>query len=208
MAVGSTGVLYGTTEIGGDTGCDLGCGTVFSLTAPASPGGSWTETVYLFPGGEGGNLVAGGVVIGPGVLYGTPNEGGLCCGTVFSLERPSSPGGSVTENVLYGFTGGPSDGANPAAGVVIGSGGELDGTTGAGGTFGYGAVFSLTPSASPGGRWSERVLYNFTGGDDGANPAGGVVLRSGGVLYGTTLGGGLGVGTVFSLTPAVSAGGA
>ena len=45
-------VLYGTTNYGGTTSCYLGCGTVFSLTPPASPGGSWTEAVlYSFQGG-------------------------------------------------------------------------------------------------------------------------------------------------------------
>ena len=44
-----------------------------------------------------------------------------------------------------------SDGPNPAAGVVIGVGGVLYGTSEFGGAMGYGIVFSLTPPASPGG---------------------------------------------------------
>jgi hypothetical protein len=38
----------------------------------------------------------------------------------------------------------------------------------AGGKNGDGLVFSLKPPASPGGEWTETVLYRFTGGSDGA----------------------------------------
>jgi uncharacterized repeat protein (TIGR03803 family) len=41
-------VLYGTTTYGGTGPCTVnypGCGTVFSLTPPASPSGAWTEAV-------------------------------------------------------------------------------------------------------------------------------------------------------------------
>jgi hypothetical protein len=50
-----------------------GCGTVFSLTPPASPGGSWTETVlHAFSGGDDGGLPRAGPTIGgSGVLYGS-----------------------------------------------------------------------------------------------------------------------------------------
>ena len=48
LAIGSRGVLYGTTFAGGSgpTICDLqSCGTVFALTPPTSAGGHWTEAV-------------------------------------------------------------------------------------------------------------------------------------------------------------------
>jgi len=53
------------------------------------------------------------------------------------------------------------------------------------------------------------VLYAFNGGGDGANPYAGVVIGSGGVLFGTTYFGGIaagnsGYGTVFSLSPPAS----
>jgi hypothetical protein len=35
------------------------------------------------------------------------------------------------------------------------------------------------------GTWTYSVLYAFTGGDDGGNPYGGVVIDSIGDLYGT-----------------------
>ena len=148
VVIGKGGVLYGTAETGG-----VGGGTVFQLTPPASPGGAWTETVlYDFspPGSDGGYPWATVTVGSGGVLYGTTFGGGTgpaCsggCGTVFSLTPPASPGGAWTETVLHSFTGG-SDGERPTAGVVIGSGSVLYGTTSSGGTSGYGTVFALKP---------------------------------------------------------------
>jgi uncharacterized repeat protein (TIGR03803 family) len=190
IVVGSDGVLYGTTLYGGT----YDAGTVYSLTPPAAPGGAWTETV-LYSFDDGG--LYGAVAIGSGgVLYGTTWGGGNN-GTVFSLTPPASPGGAWTESVLYQFTFGGSAGAGPYAGVVIDTNGVLYGATYDGGLFpqnicnsGCGAVFSLSPPASPGGAWTETTLHTFTGDStgyaDGATPAGGLVLCAGGVLYGTT----------------------
>jgi hypothetical protein len=107
----------------------------------------------------------------------------------------------IGSGVLYGTTlGGGSDGSNPRNGsLVIGSGGVLYGTTESGGTSGSGTVF-LTPPATPGGAWTETLLYNFTGSSDGSGPWANVIVGEG-VLLGTTLNGGTsGNGTVFSLT--------
>jgi uncharacterized repeat protein (TIGR03803 family) len=213
IVVGHGGVLFGTTQVGGTSNI----GTVFSLTPPASPGGVWTETVlHNFGGapGDGATPFDAPVVIGSGgVLYGTTENGGTSNnGTVFSLTPPASPGGAWTETVLYSFAGSPDDGANPQAGVVIGGGGVLYGTTTGGGISacpfgGCGTVFSLKPPLSPGGSWTETVLYSLEY-STGSNPWGSVVIGSG-VLYGTTyFGGTAGNGTVFSLTPPASPRGA
>jgi len=72
VAVASSGVLYGTTDNGGAGPCQLGCGTAFSLTPPASPGGAWTESVLHKFGTKKGDgfLYPSNLVIGPGgVLY-------------------------------------------------------------------------------------------------------------------------------------------
>src|SRR5438045_3777969 len=53
----------------------------------------------------------------------------------------------------------------------------------------------------PAGRMTAQtftILHTFTGGSDGANPGGDLVL-SGNTLYGSTGGGGSGVGTVFKV---------
>src|ERR1700682_3254402 len=54
---------------------------------------------------------------------------------------------------------------------------------------------------------TENVLYSFTGGRDGGDPAGGLVRDAAGNLYGTTVSGGLGSnGVVFQLHPESSGG--
>ena len=54
---------------------------------------------------------------------------------------------------------------------------------------------------------TESVLYSFTGGRDGGDPAGGLVRDGAGNLYGTTVSGGLGSnGVVFQLHPESSGG--
>jgi len=208
VVIGPAGALYGTTVYGGTSGY----GSVFSLRPPASPGGAWKETVlYSFPGGSAGANPTGSVALSRrGLLYGTTSAGGASgFGTVFSLRPPTSPGGAWTERVLHNFSGYPSDGEAPIAGVAFGTGGVLYGTTKNGGTAGGGTVFSLTPPTSAGGIWTEIVLYNFTGSSsDGSEPVAGVVIGCGGVLYGTTSNGPLtmGDGRVFSLTPPASPG--
>jgi uncharacterized repeat protein (TIGR03803 family) len=224
VALGSGGALYGTTKFGGGgggTACgpEYGCGSVFSLTPPASPGGAWTQALlYGFSGDPGdGYFPVAGVVAGDGgVLYGTTSLGGTrCsgdCGTVFSLTPPTSPGGAWSETLLHSF-GPPSQAYGPMAGVTIGSGGDLYGTTAYGGARGCGTVFTLKPPASPGGPWAEGTLYSFTCAPDGEKPVAGLEFGAGGVLYGTTNLGGTGdcpsgCGTVFALTPPASPGGA
>jgi hypothetical protein len=51
-----------------------------------------------------------------------------------------------------------------------------------------------------------KVIYNFTGGPDGAYPYAGLTMDAAGNLYGTANGGGDGKGTVFKLAPESSVG--
>ena len=104
----------------------------------------------------------------------------------------------TTQKVLYSFTGGV-DGGDPYAGVILDSAGNLYGVTEHGGLYGRGTVFKLAPSQNG---WTETVLYNFTGGTDGAEPIGGLTWSEYGELYGTASAGGdpaSGCGTVFNL---------
>lgn len=108
--------------------------------------------------------------------------------------------------MLYTFNG--IDGCEPYGTLAAARAGVLFGATRFGPTE-AGTVFALRPPTSPGGAWTEAVLYSFTGHSDRGEPLGGVVIGSGGVLYGTTsTGGASGAGTVFSLTPPASPGGA
>lgn len=225
LVIGKSGSLFGTPA--GGAGCGaFGYGTVFELSPHAASGGGWTETVlYSFTGQNGdGRGPSAGLVFGRGgVLYGTTAKGGGTdcgdnegCGTVFELTPPATPAGPWTETVLHQLTGQNGDGYNPEAGLVIGPGGALYGSTESGGISsacsadfrsGCGTVFQLSPAA--GGAWTEATLYQFTGQNgDGSIPRGNLVV-SGGVIYGTTLLGGtgpcdfegVGCGTVFELSP-------
>jgi uncharacterized repeat protein (TIGR03803 family) len=202
VAIGDNGVLYGLTYGGSSNN-----GTAFSLAPPASAGGSWTKTVlYSFGGTPDASpgLGMGLAIARDGVLYGAATGGGAAgFGAVFALRPPSDANGAWSEQVLYSFSGG-NDGAQPYAGVTIGTRGTLYGTTRFGGPANYGTVYSLTPPASRSGSWSETVLHSFTGAADGGFPAGVLAIDNHSRLYGTTEGTGVGTaanGTVFAVMP-------
>lgn len=178
--------------------------TAAALALPCNAGTATLTTLYNFTDlSDGGFPESALVLSSTGVLYGTTASGGAYgWGTVFELI-PSNGGATWTQKTLYAFTGG-NDGANPLSDLIIGKNNVLYGTTYYGGAHGYGAAFQLSQVA--GGAWTEKVLYSFAGGSDGANPAAGVTLLSkNGVLYGTTYNGGTaGLGTVYELIPAVS----
>jgi len=96
---------------------------------------------------------------------------------------------TASETVLYSFAPDPPNGAGPYAGVIRDSAGNLYGTTSAGGAWNQGVVYKVDPAGH------ETVLYAFTGGADGANPAAGVIQDSAGNLYGTAMYGGAAQGT-------------
>jgi uncharacterized repeat protein (TIGR03803 family) len=101
-----------------------------------------------------------------------------------------------TFTLLHSFSG--KDGADPYAGLVMDSHGNLYGTTELGGasticSHGCGTVFKLDTSGTL------TVLHSFSA-SDGLEPFAGLVRDSDGNLYGTTVfGGSLDYGTVFKL---------
>jgi len=65
----------------------------------------------------------------------------------------------------------------------------------------------FSAASGAGGPWIQTVLHSFTGGDDGFQPHGGLIVGEGGELFGTTrFGGALWSGTVFELTPPLTPG--
>jgi uncharacterized repeat protein (TIGR03803 family) len=186
------GNLYGPTLFGGR----FGGGTVFQLAAPAAPGGVWTLNVlHSFKGVNDGIDPAGSLMLDKqGALYGTTYSG-----QVFK-EVPPAPGHTAwTLRVLYSFNSvfGLSGGA-----LIAGTKGVLYGATQQGGSANRGIVFRLTPPVTRGGAWTEKTLYEFSGGSDGEFPLNGLTADKAGNLYGATqIGGGSGLGTVFKLTP-------
>jgi uncharacterized repeat protein (TIGR03803 family) len=149
------------------------------------------QILHRFTGGKDGALPYSALIFDKlGNQYGTTALGGANkAGAVFSLTPGTS---GWTKTVLYSFTGG-SDGANPYAGLISDSAGNLYGTTENGGSSnckGCGVVFQLAPNSK--GGWTESVLYSFFGGLDGAYPLAALVFDGVGNLYGTTEGGGPG----------------
>jgi uncharacterized repeat protein (TIGR03803 family) len=146
--------------------------------------------------GRDGALPEGDIIFDQsGNIYGTTISGGLGIGVIYELT-PS--GGGWTETVLYYCGQGAGDGA-PYGGVILHPSGNLFGTFVYAQPYNSGAVYELSRSGSG---WKRSMLYQFSGGDDGYEPEGGLMLDSAGNLYGTTTGGGSGGGgTVFELTP-------
>ena len=140
LVQGTDGNLYGTTSLGGTHAV----GTVFRI----SPSGSYTN-LYSFGSftGDGGEPAAGLVQGSDGNFYGTTALYGThgSHGTVFRI----SPSGSYSN--LYSFSGYPSEGSLPVAGLVQGSDGNFYGTTSQGGTnvCSCGTVFKLVVPLNP-----------------------------------------------------------
>ncbi len=165
---------------------------LFSFTFVAAMTGARAQqftVAYSFTGGgDGGNPLNGFIADGAGNLYGTASGGGaLHHGVLFKFNQAG-------ESVLYNFAGG-DDGVSPQGALLRDDAGNLYGTTFYGGASNAGIVFGVTAAGS------ERVLYSFAGGVDGANPQAGLARDSAGNLYGTTSAGGTANnGTIFKLS--------
>ncbi len=128
---------------------------------------------------------------------------------VFGAALGYSSSSAYTNQVLFNFNNAPN-GSYPLSGVVADSAGNLYGVAtgtafpGQGWGTASGVVYKLAPGGA--GKWTESVIYQFTGdpatGPDGAEPVGRLVMDATGSLYGTTeFGGVYGCGTVFQLAP-------
>jgi len=214
VTVGPDGTLYGLTYEGGQGGYSqciyaaTGCGTIFHLQPPAyfctSVNCPWSETVlHRFTGseyGDGAIPMDGDSLVfdHAGNMYGTASYGGTHnYGTVFE----ASPGqGGWTENTLYSFSGGGSDGwATPESGLIMDSSGNLYGTTTEENQYASGVLYQLSPS---GGSWVPSVLQAFQcSGSEGCYPQGLIQDASGNVYLLNDGGGANGGGTAVELMP-------
>jgi uncharacterized repeat protein (TIGR03803 family) len=187
----AAGNLYGTAFQGGI----YGKGTVFEITAAGK-----MRVLHSFTGGTDGAEPTAGLTESNDILYGTTAHGGTGgYGVVFKLPLTGKLAGKLTTLHTFNFV----DGAIPFGGVVLDAKGNIYGTTYKGGTQqascdeGCGVVFKITSAGV------ESTLYNFTGVQygDGMYPYGGLVMDSKGNLYGTTVEGGEGTGTIFKVAP-------
>ncbi|HYM79527.1 MAG TPA: choice-of-anchor tandem repeat GloVer-containing protein [Candidatus Dormibacteraeota bacterium] len=185
----SDGNFYGTTSVGGK-----GVGTIFQI----SPTGQF-KLLYTFCSlakcTDGANPGFPPLQGSDGNFYGVTSSGGTGKGGVIYELTPSG-----TYSVIYNFCNGGfklcQNGASPTT-IAQDANGNFFGTTEYGGLFyaGAGTVFEFSSTHQ------YSVLHKFDT-TDGALPYARLTLASDGNLYGTTLDGGAGNGTIFEITPA------
>jgi uncharacterized repeat protein (TIGR03803 family) len=193
-----SGTLYGTTSAGGSSSSGSpASGTVFTIDASSK----LHTVLHAFTGGNDGGAPQTDLLQTSGMVYGTAQQGGSSeclipgssppayqtCGALFSVDTASnsfSPLGTLTQT-----EGGAPGPLSVRRGVVSYAAATI------GGASNVGTIFrtDLTTGA-------KSLLYSFTGGADGAEPAG-TLLSKGAILYGVTSGGGSGFGTVYQLKP-------
>src|SRR5579859_679068 len=138
------GDLYGTTELGGpNTNCYQGCGTLFELSPPSTPGGKWTKTtIHAFNSdGVDGYMPTPSIFLdNEGNIFGTTYFGGANnAGMVYELVPPIEPNEPWGEYILFSFQYG---GTNPNVGGALfpTAGGGFYATTIEGGSAGGGTL--------------------------------------------------------------------
>ncbi len=185
------GNFFGTSYQGGA----YGYGAVFEYV----PGSSTATALYAFStkdsqyhNSDGAGPLAPVLLANDGNFYGTATYGGTYGdGTVFRL----TPAGVFTNLHSFSYTGG--DGANPMAGLIQASDGNLYGTTQYGSSSGSGnpgTVFRVTPAGVV------STVHDFTQAE-GSYLLAALTEGTDGFLYGTaSQGGAYGNGTVFRMT--------
>jgi uncharacterized repeat protein (TIGR03803 family) len=157
LILDEAGNLYGTTEAGGDNGCNpgYGCGTVFKIDTHARE-----IILHTFTGTrevDGAFPYAGLVTDAKGSLYGTTTLGGAptCIseqirGFIPEAREPSNTGGCGTvfkinmhgkETILHRFSS-IAGGISPADPLIFDSSGNMYSTAGGGNAY-NGIVFML-----------------------------------------------------------------
>jgi uncharacterized repeat protein (TIGR03803 family) len=197
--------LYGTTQQNG-----FGYGTVFEINTSGTLTSLYSFCLQGPPCTDGDGPVAGLVQATNGDLYGTTEYGGSRAdgfGSVFKI----TPSGTLTTVYAFPLS---EDGCapEPTAGLVQATNGDLYGATTCGGLNGGGTVFEITAPINGNGKLTTR--YNFCAvagisgcGNDqpsyanGYDPVAGLIQATNGILYGTTVRGGInGGGTLFKIT--------
>jgi uncharacterized repeat protein (TIGR03803 family) len=204
LTLGKNGDLYGTTNWGGPgsggTQCqDHGCGIFYTISYKGV-----LTPLYNFclatgcPDGAGAS--SGVILASNGDFFGTSGSGGANnFGTIFTI----TPTGTLT--TLYSFCAqsGCPDGGFPGYPPIQATDGNFYGTTGSYGANGTGGtLYKMTPSGKL------KTIYSFCITDecnDGTGPSQFFQATSG-MLYGTASGGGpTANGTIYALTPALTA---
>ena len=162
-------------------------GATIRYTTDGSTPTETNGTAYSGPVGIGNATMLKAIAYGAGFTDSSVAAG------FFTVT--SAPG--YTLNVLHDFPAASGDGVGPLTGLVLGRDGNFYGTTAVGGASNDGTVFKMTPAGAV------TILASFNGAN-GIEPYGGSLIQAGdGNFYGTTyIGGSIGYGTVFKVTPA------
>ncbi len=106
------------------------------------------------------------IIDAKGNRYGATSWGGADdAGSAFELSPPASAKGKWTETILYSFGASNTDGRYYPGALIMDARGNPYGTTEGGGTstsfkgwHGCGTAFELSPPATTGAKWTEKVL--------------------------------------------------
>jgi uncharacterized repeat protein (TIGR03803 family) len=175
------GQLYGVTPSGGASGR----GYIYAINSTTG-----AKTVLHTFAGNYGSHPSPLISDGGTNLYGTASVQAPY-GNVYRLSL-----GTRKLTTLASFTG--PNGSLPEGGLARDSTGNLYGTTSKGGLYGFGTVYSLSPTGTL------TTLYNFAGGSADGNPSAGLVRdATTGTLYGIAAdtAGSADLGEVFAVTP-------
>jgi uncharacterized repeat protein (TIGR03803 family) len=177
-------VIYGTTVVGG-----IGGGVVFKMDTD----GTGYDILHTFGGSVGGDGAApdGQVIVSSSTIYGMTSAGGTANhGTIYRMNTDGTG-----YEILHDFTGATNDAFGPTGELTL-VGSTLYGVVGNGGADALGIIFGINTDGS-----DFQVLHTFAGGqNDGAGPAGDLLVV-GSTFYGMTSSGGANNdGTVFSFT--------
>ncbi len=160
-------------------------GTQLDATAANPNTGSAVSGIFAYTPGAGTVVVRGSTILN--VTF-TPTDTTDSTTTAQAhVTLVVTPSYSVSDLAFNG-----SNGADPIAGLMMDSSGNLYGTTELGGADGDGTVFEVATGSS-----TFTTLATFNG-NNGSDPTGGLIMDSSGNLYGTT-GGDDNEGTVFEL---------
>lgn len=187
LIAGIDGNFYGVARGGGSKNM----GVVFRMTKAGA-----VKVLHSFTGYPAdGSLPVGTLAqANDGTLYGTTYQGGTKnWGIIFKIS-PAGTGYTILHN--FDRTLSIVDGIQPLAGMVVGTDGNLYGTTSSGGKQNSGALFKITSAGT------YTTLYSFcavAGCKDGLSPQTPILQHSNGKFYGLTRGNSLGGGVFYSL---------
>jgi uncharacterized repeat protein (TIGR03803 family) len=208
LALSGSGVLYGTTSVGGTA--PRRAGVAYSLTSPQTSGGTWTETIlHDFNGttdGQGGTPLAltghGAELLGIASTYFLSDAESV----LFDLRLGA-------EQNTFGRRAFTQDSVSRGVPLVDRNHSLLFGSSKTP-SYSAGAIVEFSPPAVPGDGWTETILHPFTvESGQGYTPNISLLRTAGGILFGTTQkagnggktadGSSGGLGAVFRLDPPV-----